>query len=135
MATKTKLPRLTKAEIEAATRRGDELANLPIALVSASLDEKNKAVRLRFRAGVEISIPIKAIDEIATAPIAKLRDVEASLLGDGLLFDTVDAHMYVPGLVRDLFGESFLEGIDKIGKIKAPAKRAAAHKGKRKAAA
>ncbi len=129
----TKIPRLTKAEHDAATRRGEARAKLPSALVAAELDEEAKTVRLRFRAGVELAIPIKAIQEIANAPIARLRDVQASLLGDGLLFADADVSIYVPGLLRDLFGDAFAGALGKIGgRAKSPAKRAAARRNGRK---
>ncbi len=60
---------LTKAQYDAATRRGAAKANLPSALVEATLDERAKAIRLRFRAGIELAVPIKAVTEIAKAPL------------------------------------------------------------------
>lgn len=111
----TKAPALTKAQHDAATRRGDEKANLPTALVAAGLDEKAKAVRLRFRSGIEIAIPIKAISEIAKAPIAMLRDVQASPMGDGLVFSELGEAIYVPGLLRDLLADAFAGALGKIG--------------------
>lgn len=129
----TKAPTLTKAQHDAATRRGDEKANLPTALVAAVLDEKAKAVRLRFRAGIEIAIPIKAISEIAKAPIAMLRDVRASQIGDGLIFSELGEAIYVPGLLRDLFGDAFAGALGKIGgRSRSDAKVRAARKNGRK---
>ena len=129
----TKAPTLTKAQHDVATRRGDEKANLPTALVGATLDEKAKAVRLRFRAGIEIAIPIKAISEIAKAPIAMLRDVRASQIGDGLIFSEFGEAIYVPGLLRDLFGDAFAGALGKIGgRSRSDAKVRAARKNGRK---
>lgn len=106
MATKTP----TDAELKSAEEHGQERAKLPTALTSATLDEEARAVRLRFRAGIELAIPIKAIGEIAKVPIAHLRDVKASPIGDGLIFDRADVGIYVPGLLRDLFGGAFAGG-------------------------
>ncbi|MHB8177934.1 MAG: DUF2442 domain-containing protein [Vulcanimicrobiaceae bacterium] len=129
----TKAPTLTKAQYDAATRRGEGKANLPSALVAAALDEKAKAVRLRFRAGIELAIPIKAIDEIAKAPIAMLRDVKASPIGDGLIFSEFGEAIYVPGLLRDLFGDAFAGALGKIGgRSRSDAKARAARKNGRK---
>ena len=67
------------------------------------------------------------IQEIANAPIARLRDVQASLLGDGLLFDEADVSIYVPGLLGDLFGDAFAGALGKIGgRTTSPAKGASA---------
>ncbi len=123
----------TDAELEAAEKRGREKAKLPTALASATLDEEAKAVRLRFRAGVELAIPIKAIDEIANVPIARLRDVKASPIGDGLIFDCADVAISVPGLLRDIFGDAFAGALGKIGgRARSSAKAAAARKNGRK---
>ena len=129
----TKAPTLTKAQHDAATRRGDEKATLPTALVAAVLDEKAKVVRLRFRAGIEIAIPIKAISEIAKAPIAMLRDVQASPIGDGLIFREFGEAIYGPGLLRDLLGDAFAGALGKIGgRSRSDAKVRAARKNGRK---
>lgn len=113
--------------------RGDEIANRPSAVVDARLDERAQAVRLRFRAGVELAIPVKAIDEIAHVPLARLRNVQASPMGDGLIFDDAEAAIYVPGLLRDLFGDAFAGALGKIGgRATSKAKRAAARKNGRK---
>jgi hypothetical protein len=116
-----------------ATRCGEELAGRPTALVSAKLDERTKALHLRFRAGIELAIPIKVIEEIAKTPIARLRDVKASPLGDGLIFSDLGEAFYVPGLLRDLFADAFAGALGKIGgRATSPAKRAAARKNGRK---
>ncbi len=129
MATKTP----TDAELELAEECGQERAKLPTALTSAMLDEEAKAVRLRFRAGIELAIPIKAIGEIAKVPIAHLRDVKASPIGDGLIFDRADVGIYVPGLLRDLFGGAFAGALGKIGgRARSKTKTAAARKNGRK---
>jgi hypothetical protein len=116
-----------------AARRGEELAARPTALVSAKLDERAKALRLRFRAGIELAIPIRAINELAKVPIARLRDVKASPLGDGLIFSELGEAIYVPGLLRDLFADAFAGALGKIGgRATSPAKRAAARRNGRK---
>ncbi|HUY10893.1 MAG TPA: DUF2442 domain-containing protein [Candidatus Dormibacteraeota bacterium] len=125
----TKAPRYGKREHDAAVRRGDALANLSTALTRATLDEGAKIVHLRFRNGIELAIPIKAIHEIANVPIARLRDVTASPMGDGLLFDCADVAIYVPGLLRDLFADAFAGALGKIGgRSRSSAKAAAARK-------
>lgn len=128
-----KTPRITDAQLEAAQRRGEALANLPMALVAATLDEATHLVRLRFRNGLELAVPIRSIEEIASAPIALLRDVAASPMGDGLIFDQADVGIYVPGLLRDLFGEAFARELGKRGgKATTEAKTAASRKNGRK---
>jgi len=126
-----KLP--TDTELAVAEKRGEDKAKLPTALVAAALDEKAKSVRLRFRAGIELAIPLKAIDEIAKAPIKMLRDVQASPLGDGLVFREYGEAISVPGLLRDLFGDAFAGALGKIGgRARSRAKIEAARKNGRK---
>ena len=128
-----KIPRYGEREHVAAEQRGTELAQQPTALVAATLDEVKRALRLTFRNGTELAIPVRAINEIADAPLAKLRDVVASPLGDGLIFDDADVAIYVPGLLRDLFGAAFAGALGKRGgRARTAAKGAAARKNGRK---
>ena len=127
----TKAP--TNADLDAAETRGEVKAKLPTALTSATLDEKAKAIRLRFRAGVELILPITVVEEIAKAPITMLRDVKASPIGDGLIFSTFGEAIYVPGLLRDIFGDAFAGALGKIGgRARSSAKTVAARKNGRK---
>ena len=124
-----KVPRYGKREDDAAKRLGDKIWQRPSALIGAALDEKERAVRLRFRNTTELIIPVSAIWEIADAPLANLRTVFASPLGDGLIFDDADAAIYVPGLLRDLFGEAFAGALGKRGgRARTAAKVAASRK-------
>lgn len=98
--TMAKIAGYKEREDRAAERRGSERAQQPTALVAAKLDETQRAVRLRFRNGTELAVPVAAIAEIAHAPLVKLRTVVASPIGDGLIFDDADVAIYVPGLPR-----------------------------------
>ena len=123
----------TAAELVAAERRGEAKAKMPTALTVATLDEKAKAVRLQFRSGLELAIPVKAIAEIANVPLARLRDMQASPIGDGLIFSELGEAIYVPGLLRDLFGDAFAGALGKIGgRSRSNAKIAAVRKNGRK---
>ncbi len=123
----------TDQQLNAAQRRGAAKAKLPTALLAAELDEPAKSVRLRFRSGLELAVPIKAIGEVAKIPIARLRDVTASPMGDGLIFDSADVAIYVPGLLRDLFGYAFAGALGKLGgRARTDAKVRAARKNGRK---
>jgi hypothetical protein len=129
----TKIARYGEREDRAAERRGIERVQQPTALIAANLDETERAVRLRFRNGIELAVPVGAIAEIVHAPLDKLRNVVASPLGDGLIFDDADVAIYVPGLLRDLFGEAFAGALGKRGgRARTPAKVAAARKNGRK---
>jgi len=119
----------TDEHLESAERRGAAKAKHPTALASAMLDEPGKSVRLRFRSGVELAIPVKTMSEISKVPLARLRDVRASLVGDGLIFDEADVAISVPGLVRDVFGDAFAGALGKIGgRARSEAKARAARK-------
>ena len=122
----TKTPKITKHDWEEAGRRGEAKAKLPTALSSAELDDARKLVRLRFRSGLELAIPVAAIDEVAHLPLARLRDVRADLLGEGLIFDEAGVAIYVPGLIRDLFSDAFARALGKRGGSSLTAAKAAA---------
>jgi hypothetical protein len=123
----------TDDQLDVAQRRGALKAKLPTALTAAKLDEPAKSVRLHFRSGLELAIPVKAIDEIAKMPLARLRDVTVSAMGDGLIFDDADVAIYVPGLLRDLFGHAFAGALGKLGgRARSDAKARAARKNGRK---
>ncbi len=94
---------VSDADLAAAKKRGAAKANRPTALVSVVLDEADRTLRLRFRAGVQLEVPIAAIEEVADAPLAQLRDVAASPLDDGLVFREYGEAIYVPGLIHGLF--------------------------------
>ena len=129
----TRMDLLNEHDHRAAIRRGNAKAKLPTALVAASLDEKARTVRLRFRAGLELAIPIKAIPELTNVPISKLRDVKASPLGDGLVFSEYGEAFYVPGLLCDLFGDAFAGALGKLGgRTRSKAKAAAARRNGRR---
>ena len=124
-----KMARYGEREHRAAQRRGTELAQLPGALIAASLNEPERVIRMQFRNGTELLVPVSAIEEIAQTPVANLRTIAASPLGDGLIFDDADVAIYVPGLLRDLFGGAFAGALGKRGgRARTPAKIAAARK-------
>lgn len=119
----------TDDQLDAAQRRGTLKAKLPTALAAVDLDEPAKCVRLYFRSGLELAIPVKAIAEIAKVPLKRLRDVTASPIGDGLIFEEADVAIYVPGLLRDLFGHAFAGALGKLGgRARSDAKSRAARK-------
>ena len=120
-------------EHRVAEHRGAELVQQPTALIAATFDEAERAVRLRFRNGTELAVPVSEIAEIAQIPLAKLRAVAASPLGDGLIFNDADVAIYVPGLLRDLFGGAFAGALGKRGGLaRTAAKVAAARKNGKK---
>ena len=123
------IARYGKREDDAAERRGAELAQQPTALIAATLAETERAVRLCFRNGTKLTVPVSAIAEIAHMPLSKLRTVVASPLGDGLIFDDANVAIYVPGLLRDLFGAAFAGALGRSGgRARTAAKVAAARK-------
>jgi hypothetical protein len=124
-----RVPKFGEREARAAEERGAEFARRPSALVAAALHEPARTIHLTFRSGAELSVPVSAISEIATAPIAALRNIAASPLGDGLIFDDANVAINVPGLLRDLFGEAIAGALGKRGgRARTAAKAAAARK-------
>ena len=85
-----------------------------------------------FINGVELRVPVALIEGLARAPVSSLREIELSPSGHGLHFPALDADVYLPGLMKGIFGSrSWMKGIAaqlgaKGGKASTPAKRAAA---------
>jgi hypothetical protein len=88
----------------AARARGRASAADASAVVDASYDCVSDAVRLVFRGGGSMTIPRRCVPGLKGQPASALEAVSVSPAGDALLWTSLDADVYVPGLVEQAFG-------------------------------
>ena len=74
------------------------------AVVGARYEPRERALRLTFRSGGEMLIPVDKVSELCGGASTDLGRIEVSPLGDDLSWPTLDVDIYVPGLVEDVFG-------------------------------
>lgn len=89
---------------QAARARGEARAQDASALVDARYDVPADAVVLTFRGGGSMTIPRRVIPGLERQPASALKAVTLSPAGDALLWPSIDADVYVPGLVERAFG-------------------------------
>ena len=76
----------------------------PTAVVEARYEAHDNALRLTFRGGGSMVIPIRMVSELANQPDAALARIDVSPAGDALSWRSLDVDIFVPGLVEDVFG-------------------------------
>ena len=125
----TKEPTASDRErFEAARALGRKRAGDASAVVDAHYDRASDAVHLRFRGGGSMTIPRRLIPDLEDQPASALESVSVSPAGDALLWPSIDADVYVPGLVERAFGHRLFAASAgrRGGRRKSKAKAAAA---------
>jgi hypothetical protein len=97
----------------------------PSAARSVTYDIRRNAFVLTMHSGVEVRIPLTTISELRGASNKQLQNVTVGIGGDVLESDELDAHIFIPGLLRDVFGlnEGQRNGGRSISSVKAAASR------------
>ena len=72
--------------------------------VSARYDKRNRRVVIGLNTGVQLTVPVSLVEELADANAADLADIEISPAGLGLHWPRLEADVYVPGLLQGVFG-------------------------------
>ena len=107
------------------------------AVVDARYEPRERSLRITFRSGGGVLIPLEKVSELAGHSPSDLAKVEISPFGDGLSWPTLDVDIDVPGLIEDVFGARlFAAATDRRGgrrrtKAKAAAARVNGAKGGR----
>ena len=125
----------TPATVRRANKRGAATTNAPTAIVHADIETVDGALHLRlvFRDGTRLSVPTTRIEELADAKADALATLEVSPSCDSISFPAIDADIYVPGLLSDLYGSRVLAEKGRAGgKRSSPAKTAAVRANGRK---
>jgi hypothetical protein len=130
---KAKFVPSTPAELEAAARLYEELDRIEPRAERAHYDARNRRVVVHLRKGAVVAIPLGQLPEVAGATSRQLAEVRASRRGDALEWESLDMHISVKGLMRDLVGDtSAMSALGNQGaKAKTKAKTAASRNGKR----
>ena len=89
---------------DAARAKGQAHAGDSSAVVEARYDRSADSFRLLFRGGGTMSIPRRLIPGLEDQPASTLNAVTVSPAGDALLWKSIDADVYLPGLVEWAFG-------------------------------
>jgi len=80
--------------------------------------------------GLRVAIPRKLIGELASVPVAVVRkELRLGAYGEAMEIRSLDLHISVSGLIADLVGADWAR---RAGRIKSPAKAAAARANGRK---
>jgi hypothetical protein len=91
-------------EFTAASRRAAERrAKEPIA-VAVGYDRRRDRVVVSLSTGLELAFPPRIAQGLEKALPSDLTDVELSPSGFGIHFPKLDAHLYLPALLRGVFG-------------------------------
>ena len=93
-----------RERFEVARARGQARVEDASAVVDARYDRASDAVRLLFGGGGSMTIPRRFIPGLEGQPASALESVSVSPAGDALVWTSIDADVYVPGLVERAFG-------------------------------
>ena len=102
---------------------------------SARYDRRRKRVVARLNTGIELAFPVEHLEELAGALGEDLAEIEISPTGLGLHWPRLDADLYVPSLLRGVFGSRGWMAAQMGaagGKVRSAAKTAAARANGRK---
>ena len=116
---------------------GEHEARDPSAVTAVRYLPRRDAVELEFMSGGAVTVPRRAIPELADAPTEALKELTISAAGDALACRALDIDIDVAGLVEAVFGARLLaaafgrRGGRRTSKAKAKAVRANGAKGGR----
>lgn len=88
---------------EAARRASQRQQNEPLA-ISARYDRRRNRIIISLDTGIELAFPPHLAEGLEDATPADLSRVEISPSGFGIHFPRLDADLYVPALLKGVFG-------------------------------
>jgi hypothetical protein len=91
-------------EFTAATRRAAKRRAHRQFAVAARYDRRRDRIVINLNTGPELAFPPRMAQGLEHAKLAELTKVELSPSGFGIHFPKVDAHVYLPALLRGVFG-------------------------------
>lgn len=91
-------------EFTAATRCAAERRTTGPFAVAARYDRRRDRVVVSLDNGLELAFPPRIAQGLENAMPADLSDIELSPSGFGIHFPKLDAHLYLPALLRGVFG-------------------------------
>ncbi len=96
----------TKAQIDAATQRGQETMDSPLRAIAARYDVKSQRVVVTLVSGIELAIPPAIVQGLSTATAEDLAEIVITPLGNGLYFPTIDADVFITAIMDGYTGTS-----------------------------
>jgi Protein of unknown function (DUF2442) len=72
--------------------------------IGARYDPRTSRIVVHLNTGLELAFPPSLMEGLAGASPEELADVEISSAGLGLHWPKLDADVYIPGLLRGIFG-------------------------------
>jgi len=94
---------IIERDLEQAENRMQTLREAGYA-VSARYDRRASRVVVNLNTGVQLSVPTRNLEGLTDAPEEDLAEIEISPAGLGLHWPKLDADVYVPALLRGVFG-------------------------------
>lgn len=94
---------ITERELAQAEERMQGLRDAGHA-VSARFDRRRSRIVVMLNTGIELTFPTRLAQGLAGASPDSLADIEISPAGLGLHWPQLDADLYVPALLRGVFG-------------------------------
>ena len=91
-------------EFDAAVRRASERQQSEPVAVSARYDRRRDRVVISLDTGIELAFPPHLAEGLENATPADLSQIEISPSGFGIHFPRLDAALYVPSLMKGVFG-------------------------------
>lgn len=95
---------ITDEEIRQANERGRREREASSWAVAARYDRHTSRIVVTLANGIEFSFPSAFAERLRGAPPAVLSDIEISPSGLGLHWPQADEDLYVPALLRGVFG-------------------------------
>lgn len=89
--------------VAAEARMQAELENQPKA-VRARYDKRRSRIVIKLDSGLELAFPPRLAQGLEYATPDELSVIDISPLGDGLHWPAIDADLYVPALLKGVFG-------------------------------
>ena len=126
---------LNDGDIDAARRRGEDLARTEPRASAASYDAASGRVTVELTNGCTFAFPARALEGLGDARDEDLAQVEVLGFGYGLHWEALDADFTVPGLMMGLFGARAWmarEQARRAGAVTSVAKAAAARENGKK---
>jgi Protein of unknown function (DUF2442) len=125
---------VTEQDVHEAEKRMAALRENGFA-VSARYDRRTARVVVNLNTGVQIAFPTRLAEGLAGASANDLAEIEISPAGLGLHWPKLDADVYVPALLKGVFGSKRWMAAElgaTGGKVRSRAKAAAARQNGRK---
>ena len=91
-------------EFTVATRRANERRATEPSATAARYDRRRGRIIVSLSNGLELAFPPAIAQGLKKAKAHDLTDIEISPSGFGIHFPKLDAHLYLPALLRGVFG-------------------------------